>query len=67
MQDYSAPLAGTLTRNEERIIDEMCSVQGEPVDTGGYYLADPEKVKKVMRCSETFNEALLATYPKAHG
>jgi isocitrate dehydrogenase len=60
LQAYFAPLAETLTKNEERIIDEMCSVQGEAVDIGGYYFADPELTKRVMRPSETFNDALKA-------
>ena len=58
LQAYFAPLAETLTENEERIIDEMCSVQGEAVDIGGYFLADSEKTKSVMRPSHTFNVAL---------
>ena len=60
LQAYFAPLAETLTKNEERIIEEMCSVQGDPVDIGGYYFADPEMTKAVMRPCELFNEALSA-------
>jgi len=33
-------------------------VQGQAVSTGGYYHADPELCKKVMRPSETFNRIL---------
>ena len=36
------------------------AVQGKPVDIGGYYLADAEKVQAVMRPSPTFNAALAA-------
>ena len=34
------------------------AVQGSPVDIGGYYRPDPEKVAAAMRPSETLNEAL---------
>jgi len=60
LQAYFAPLAKTLTDNEERIMDELCSVQGEPVDIGGYFHADAEKTKEVMRPCDFFNEALQA-------
>jgi len=60
LQAYFAPLAKTLTDMEEQIIDELGSVQGEPVDIGGYFFADPEKTKAIMRPSATFNEALRA-------
>ena len=39
---------------------ELASVQGKPVDIGGYYKADADKVKAVMRPSKTFNAALAA-------
>ena len=49
-----------LTDNEAQIIAELKAVQGQAVDIGGYYLADAEKVKAVMRPSATFNAALKA-------
>ncbi|MCG6863145.1 MAG: NADP-dependent isocitrate dehydrogenase, partial [Chromatiaceae bacterium] len=55
-----APLARTLTDNEEKIAAEFAAVQGHPVEIGGYYMADPEKTKAVMRPSATFNAALRA-------
>jgi isocitrate dehydrogenase len=51
-------LAEQLTENEEKIVSELNSVQGKPVDIGGYFLADPVKTKAVMRPSETFNAAI---------
>jgi isocitrate dehydrogenase len=30
----------------------------KPIDIGGYYFADPEKARAVMRLSATFNAAL---------
>ena len=38
----------------------MKSVQGKPVDIGGYYKADAEKVKAVMRPSVTLNAVLAS-------
>ena len=55
-----ASLAKTLTDNEKKIVDELNSVQGKPVDIGGYYLPDPKKLETVMRPSATFNTALAS-------
>ncbi|SCK07748.1 NADP-dependent isocitrate dehydrogenase [Vogesella sp. LIG4] len=55
-----APLAKTLTDNEQQIIAELKAVQGQPADIGGYYLADADKCNAVMRPSATFNAALAA-------
>jgi isocitrate dehydrogenase len=57
---YFAPLAKTLGDNEERIVAEFNAVQGKPVDLGGYYVPDIDKVKQIMRPSATFNAALAA-------
>ena len=53
-------LAKTLTDNEAQIVAEMKTVQGKAVDIGGYYKADSEKCKAVMRPSATLNAALKA-------
>jgi isocitrate dehydrogenase len=55
-----APLAKTLTDNEKKIVDELNSVQGKPVDIGGYYLPDAKKLEAVMRPSATLNAALAS-------
>ena len=60
LQARFAPLAKNLEANEEKIVAELIAAQGEPVDIGGYYLADAEKTKKVMRPSKTFNDAIEA-------
>jgi isocitrate dehydrogenase len=57
---HFAPLAKALTENEQKIIDELKAVQGKPVDIGGYYKADLEKLKAVMRPSASFNAVLAA-------
>ncbi|WP_426362513.1 NADP-dependent isocitrate dehydrogenase [Streptomyces sp. E-08] len=55
-----APLAETLTANEQKIVDELVAVQGSPADIGGYYQPDPAKAAAVMRPSATFNEAVAS-------
>ena len=60
LQTYFDPLARTLADNELKIVDELRAVQGRPADIGGYYIADPQKTKAVMRPSATFNAALNA-------
>jgi isocitrate dehydrogenase len=60
LQAHFAPLARALTENEQKITDELKAVQGKAADIGGYYLADSEKCKAVMRPSATFNTALKA-------
>ncbi len=60
LQAYFVPLAKNLTENEQKIAAEFKAVQAKPVDIGGYYLPDPEKIKSVMRPSATFNAALKA-------
>jgi isocitrate dehydrogenase len=60
LQAHFAPLAKALIENEQKITDEFKAVQGKPVDIGGYFIADPEKTKEIMRPSTTFNAALKA-------
>ncbi|PWQ96919.1 NADP-dependent isocitrate dehydrogenase [Leucothrix pacifica] len=55
-----APLAKTLTDNEEKIVEELNAVQGQAVDIGGYFQLDSEKTTAVMCPSATFNAALEA-------
>ena len=50
-----APVAERLEGNEEKIIQELNSAQGHPVDIGGYYKPDDELASKAMRPSQTFN------------
>ncbi|QSX79194.1 NADP-dependent isocitrate dehydrogenase [Agrilutibacter solisilvae] len=55
-----APLAQALTANEKKIVDELIAVQGKPVDIGGYYKPDMDKLSPAMRPSATLNAALAA-------
>lgn len=55
-----APLAKTLTDNEDRIVDELKAASGKPVDLGGYYRPDFAKVSAALRPSATLNAALAS-------
>jgi isocitrate dehydrogenase len=57
---HFVPLAKALADNEQKIVAEFAAVQGKPADIGGYYRADADKVKAVMRPSATFNAVLAA-------
>jgi isocitrate dehydrogenase len=57
---HFASLAKTLADNEQKIIAELAAVQGKPVDIGGYYKPDSDKVEAAMRPSATLNAALAA-------
>jgi len=60
LQSRFRPLAQTLADNEVKIMEELYSVQGRPVDIGGYYVPNPDLASKAMRASATFNAALRA-------
>ena len=49
------PIAEELEAQEETILAELNGVQGSPVDLGGYYAPELEKVTSVMRPSATLN------------
>ena len=55
-----APLADQLSENQDKIAEELISVQGSPADIGGYYRPDAEKTSAVMRPSKTFNDLLAS-------
>ncbi len=52
------PVCTRLGNEEARITTELLDAQGKAVDMGGYYHPDPDLVAKVMRPSETFNQAI---------
>ena len=57
-----APLAEKLTADKDTILEELTEVQGNPVDLGGYYKPDPEKLKAAMRPSKTLNAHLDSVF-----
>jgi len=61
--DFAAKFAGlakSLAANEQKIVDELNAVQGQPVDIGGYFMPNPSLVTEVMCPSKTLNSALAA-------
>ena len=58
LQAVFAPVAQALAESEQTIVDELNSVQGKPVDLGGYYLPDQAKCASVMRPSKTLNAVI---------
>ncbi|WP_373058663.1 NADP-dependent isocitrate dehydrogenase [Zunongwangia sp. H14] len=58
MKDYFSAIAKAMEAKEEQILQELIEVQGSPVDIGGYYEPDEEKVSRAMRPSETLNSIL---------
>ncbi len=55
LKELFSPLAIALAENEETIVDELNSVQGVPVEIGGYYRPDSELCTQAMRPSATLN------------
>jgi len=53
-----SPLAEALKENESKILEELKAGQGLPVDMGGYFQLDAEKVDAKMRPSATLNGLL---------
>jgi isocitrate dehydrogenase len=47
-----------LKANEDKIVNDLVSVQGKPVDVGGYYLPDDKIAFEVMRPSATLNKII---------
>ena len=55
LRDRFAPVSQQLADAEVTILAELNAAQGSPVDLGGYYQPDTEKVASSMRPSPTFN------------
>jgi isocitrate dehydrogenase len=60
LQAKFTELAKTLADNEATIVAELNSVQGKPLDIGGYYFPTPELASNAMRPSKTLNDAINA-------
>ncbi|MDR1460509.1 MAG: NADP-dependent isocitrate dehydrogenase [Campylobacteraceae bacterium] len=58
LSEFFAPLYQKLLQNEEKILRELDSVQGQKADIGGYYHPNDEKAFALMRPSETFNRII---------
>ncbi|MDA3861404.1 MAG: NADP-dependent isocitrate dehydrogenase [Melioribacteraceae bacterium] len=60
LQTRFSKVAKELKENEAKIVDELISEQGSPVDLGGYYLLNDELTEKAMRPSATLNAIIDA-------
>jgi len=54
------PVAKSIEDEEAQIAEELIAVQGEPADTGGYYLLNDAMTERLMRPSATFNAIIDA-------
>lgn len=53
-----APVAKALEENEEKIIEELLSIEGKAQDIGGYFHPNDELAAKAMRPSQTLNSII---------
>ena len=60
LAEHFGPLATALASAEDSVLAELNEAQGNPVDIGGYYFPDREKITAVMRPSKTFNAVLAS-------
>ncbi|WP_061288761.1 NADP-dependent isocitrate dehydrogenase [Azotobacter vinelandii] len=58
LQAQFTGIAKALTDNETKIVGELATAQGKPVDIAGYYHPNTDLTSKAMRPSATFNAAL---------
>ena len=65
LQARFQPLATELAELEGEVVEELNSVQGQPVDIGGYYIPDEEKTRAAMRPCDKFNQALGKIFAQA--
>ncbi|MBZ0326067.1 MAG: NADP-dependent isocitrate dehydrogenase [Altibacter sp.] len=54
------PIVKSLSENQEKILAELNAAQGHPVDMGGYYWPNENRVHNEMRPSKTFNSILAS-------
>jgi isocitrate dehydrogenase len=60
LADAFSRFAQELRAKQATIDEELLSVQGQPVDLGGYYRPNPEQTDAVMRPSKTLNTLLAS-------
>ena len=58
LKDIFKDVAKSLTTNENSIISELNTIQGHPVELGGYYLPDEKLANNSMRPNKTFNSII---------
>ena len=58
MQARFVTVAKELANNEAKINEELIAVQGQPMNIGGYFLADEKLAEAAMRPSVTLNKII---------
>ena len=58
LKNQFIPISEKLMANEQKIVEELNSIQGKPVDIGGYYKPDDKLVGMAMRPSSTLNSII---------
>ncbi len=58
LQAKFTEVAKELGDNEAVIVDEMIDCQGQPVDLGGYFMPESDKLSSAMRPSAIFNRII---------
>ncbi len=58
LQSRFSSIAGELSDNEHKILEELDAAQGDPVDIGGYFMPDAQKASEAMRPSQTLNKII---------
>lgn len=58
IKQHFGPIAKELENNESKILEELVSAQGSPVNIGGYYQPEEKLVSDAMRPSGTLNAIL---------
>jgi isocitrate dehydrogenase len=58
LKEAFGTIAEQLTSSEQKIIEDLNSAQGKPVDMGGYYHPDDTKLAAAMRPSSTLNNII---------
>lgn len=58
MKSRFSKMYNELKANEEKIVEDLLSVQGKSVDIGGYFLPDDEKAYAALRPSSILNKII---------
>lgn len=58
LKNRFAKIYKELSANEGKIVSDLISVQGKPVDIGGYYMLDNKKASDAMRPSAALNKII---------
>lgn len=58
MKERFAKISNAIEENENQIINDLISVQGNPVDLGGYYKPVDDLAETVMRPSKVLNKII---------